>query len=216
MALYPLKLPLWVKNSFPGFVWDLGDKRNAVYLTFDDGPHPEISLWAAEKLGGYGGKGTFFCIGDNVRKHSLTFGALKETQSIGNHTFNHLNGWTTSTKVYFENFEKCESVLDSSSRLFRPPYGRIKSSQARLIRSTHQIIMWDLLSGDFDKRIDPKKNAKQLVQLAKPGSILVFHDSEKAWSNLKEMLPIVLEGLSNRGFSFEAIPMESYTNNNKV
>ena len=151
-------------------------------------------------------KEPFFCIGDNVRKYQETFSLLEKEHRIANHTFNHLSGWTTSTPRYIENLKKCQIQMVHDNGLFRPPYGRIKASQARLIREDYDIIMWDLLSGDFDKRINPKLNSKKIIELAKPGSIIVFHDSVKAWENLKVMLPIVLEGLSKKGFTFGAIP----------
>ena len=203
--IYPIKVPQWVKNIAPGFVWDVPNEENKVFLTFDDGPHPEISPWVKEELEKFNARGTFFCIGDNVTKYPETYSDLKKNHSVGNHTFNHLNGWRTGTNDYILNLEKCSEVMDTNSRLFRPPYGRIRRAQSKLVKENHQIIMWDLLSGDFDKNISPKANAKKLVELVKPGSILVFHDSEKAWNNLRVMLPMVLEGISSKGLIMDKL-----------
>ncbi len=205
MALYPIKIPSWVKRTFSDLTWEIQNPGNQVYLTFDDGPHPEISPWVLDQLESAEALGTFFCIGDNVRKYPDTFQRLRENNMVGNHTFNHLNGWRAKNDLYYQNIESCQRQMGVETKLFRPPYGRIKPSQAKRIAREYRIIMWDLLSGDFDPGINARKNADRLVSLAKPGSIIVFHDSEKAWENLKVMLPIVIRGIKGRGLDLGKI-----------
>jgi peptidoglycan/xylan/chitin deacetylase (PgdA/CDA1 family) len=196
-----------IKKVFRNYIWDIPNVENKIYLTFDDGPIPEITEWVLEELKKFNAKATFFCIGNNIEKHPAVFTKLiNERHSIGNHTFNHLNGWKTSTEKYLENAKRCEvSILDLQSancNLFRPPYGKIKLSQYNKIRKLgYKIIMWDVLSGDYDSSISPQKCLENVLE----GSVIVFHDSIKAFPNLEYTLPRVLENLSRKGFVFEAI-----------
>lgn len=183
---------------FPRRVWAFSRKEPNIYLTFDDGPIPEVTPWVLEQLKKYNAKATFFCIGDNVRKHPDIFNAIiAEGHSIGNHTFHHLNGWKTRTEEYLQDVEAAEvefnkTIFNSNqpSKLFRPPYGKMTSAQAKKITEKgYKIIMWDVLSADFDPTISEEKCLKNVVNNIKPGSIVVFHDSLKAEEKLKYVLP---------------------------
>lgn len=200
-----------IKKVFRNYIWDIPNVENKIYLTFDDGPIPEITEWVLEELKKINAKATFFCIGNNIEKHPTIFTKLtNEGHSIGNHTFNHLNGWKTSTEKYLENAKRCEvsisNLQSANCNLFRPPYGKIKPSQSKKIRkSGYKIIMWDVLSGDYDSSISPQKCLENVLENVRSGSIIVFHDSIKAFPNLEYTLPRVLENLSKKGFVFDAI-----------
>lgn len=185
--------------------------ENKIYLTFDDGPTPEITEWTLQQLKKYNAKATFFCIGDNIKKYPEIFKkVIEEGHSIGNHTFNHLNGWKTSKKDYLENTKKCQSEISSLKsaicNLFRPPYGKIKPSQSKELRKLgYKIIMWDIISYDFDATISKEKCLENILKNVKSGSIIVFHDSIKAFPNLEYTLPKMLEILNKKGFVFAKI-----------
>lgn len=206
MKLHWVKTHWSIKKLFSNYVWDVPNMDNKVYLTFDDGPTPEITQWTLNQLKNYNAKATFFCIGDNVRKYPETFEeVVKEGHSIGNHTFNHLNGWKTNTQDYIENaklFEKeYEKLSAENCQLFRPPYGKITPSQSKTLRRMgYKIIMWDVLSVDFDVTITPEQCLENVLQNVKSGSIIVFHDSVKAFANLEYALPRTLEFLEQKGF----------------
>lgn len=200
-----------IRKVFPNYIWKIQTNEKKVFLTFDDGPTPEITEWVLAQLNKYNAKATFFCIGDNIRKHPEIFQkTISENHSIGNHTFNHLNGWKTNTKGYIENVTVCNSEINNLQsticNLFRPPYGKIKLSQAKkLIRENYKIIMWDIISYDFDKTISKEKCLENVLSNVVPGSIIVFHDSKKAWQNLEYVLPKTLDFLKKKGYSFEKI-----------
>jgi peptidoglycan/xylan/chitin deacetylase (PgdA/CDA1 family) len=199
-----------IKKLFSNYVWDIPNNENKVYLTFDDGPTPEITQWTLNQLKEYNAKATFFCIGDNVRKYPEIFQkVINEGHSIGNHTFNHLNGWKTSTKKYIENTKQCFSTNNlqpTTYNLFRPPYGKIKPSQSKILRKLgYRIIMWDIISYDFDNTISKEKCLENVLKNVKSGSIIVFHDSKKAFTNLEYVLPRTLEFLKEKGFVCEKI-----------
>ena len=183
-----------------------------VYLTFDDGPHPTITPWVLNELKQYGAKATFFCIGQNVVKFGNVYEqVLADGHGVGNHTFHHLNGWKTNSNTYVANVVKAAEVVPST--LFRPPYGKIKMAQARQLRHAingepMKVIMWDVLSADFDGTISPAKCTENVLENVQPGSIVVFHDSEKAFPNLRLTLPEVLSSLKENGYRFEKIPMD--------
>ena len=206
MKLHWVKTHWTIKKLFSNYVWDIPNMENKVYLTFDDGPTPEITQWTLNQLKNYNAKATFFCIGDNVRKFPEAFEeVVKEGHSIGNHTFNHLNGWKTNTQNYIENaklFEKEYGKLSTETcKLFRPPYGKITPSQSKILRKmSYKIIMWDVLSVDFDITITPEQCLQNVLQNVKSGSIIVFHDSVKAFANLEYALPRTLEFLKQKGF----------------
>ena len=203
--MYFVKTPRWLKEVYRNYVWDIPVREKKLFLSFDDGPHPVATPFVLNELAKYNAKGTFFCIGRNVEAHPQIFTKVcKENHSVGNHTHNHLNGWKTSAKEYLENVAEAGNHIHS--RLFRPPYGRIKKQQGRsLLQQGFKVLMWDVLSGDFDKAIRPEKCLQNVVKSAKPGSIVVFHDSEKALANLKFTLPRVLEHFSQQGYQFDAI-----------
>ncbi|WP_298116632.1 polysaccharide deacetylase family protein [Flavobacterium sp.] len=200
-----------IKKLFSNYVWEIPNNENKVYLTFDDGPTPDITEWTLNQLKEYNAKATFFCIGDNVRKYPEIFEkVVNEKHSIGNHTFNHLNGWKTSTSEYIENANRCDKETQNSKletrNLFRPPYGKIKPSQSKILRKLgYKIIMWDIISYDFDATISKEQCLENVLKNVKSGSIIVFHDSKKAFSNLEYTLPRTLKFLKEKGFIFEKI-----------
>jgi peptidoglycan-N-acetylglucosamine deacetylase len=211
MDFYWIKTPRIIKRLFHNQVWDIPNNENKIYLTFDDGPTSEITEWVLEVLKENNIKATFFCIGNNIRQHPQIFEkVIQDGHSIGNHTFNHLLGWKTSTNDYLENIRLCESEISKlksvNYKLFRPPYGKIKPSQSeRLRKSGYKIIMWDVLSADFDKSISPEKCLENATKKVVSGSVIVFHDSLKASVNLKFALPKTIEILKQRGFVFDVI-----------
>ena len=206
-----VKTSYFIKRIFSNYVWDIPNRENKVYLTFDDGPTPEITEWTLEQLKGYNAKATFFCIGNNIHKHPEIFKKIiQENHAIGNHTYNHLKGWETPTAEYIENTKFCQSEIinhnSSITNLFRPPYGKIKPSQSMILRKLgYKIIMWDVLSCDFDQTITPEKCLDNVIKNVKSGSIIVFHDSVKAEQNLKYVLPKTLAFLKEKGFVCEKI-----------
>lgn len=206
-----VKTNKWIKKIFNHLVWDIPNSENKIYLTFDDGPIPEVTEWVLDILKLEDIKATFFCIGDNIKKHPEVYRRiLQEGHQTGNHTFNHLNGWKTRTNHYIENFKLCEtehSKLNTEhSFLFRPPYGKIKPSQSKAIRQFgYKIIMWDVLSYDFDPTISSEKCLENVISNTEQGSIIVFHDSIKAEKNLKYALPKAIQILKNKGFVFDVI-----------
>jgi peptidoglycan/xylan/chitin deacetylase (PgdA/CDA1 family) len=205
--MYTIKTPLLLKRIYPSLVWDIPVKEKVIYLTFDDGPVPEITPFVLHELKKAGAKATFFCIGDNVRKHPEEFREVVGAgHSIGNHTYNHLNGWHTSDKKYLDNIALCKPYFRTN--LLRPPYGRIRSSQIRALKKEYHIIMWDILTGDFDPKLSPEACYRKVIAKTRPGSIVVFHDSIKAFPRLKYVLPKALENWTAAGYRFEAIPGE--------
>ena len=200
--------PFWLKAFFPGFTWHIPTKEKSIFLTFDDGPIPDITENVLELLDKFNAKATFFSIGNNVLKHPGVYEMVRNGgHAIGNHTFNHMNGWKTEDTIYLENIQQCTRQLNLETRLFRPPYGRIKKSQSRVVLRDKQIIMWDVLSGDFSSEISPEICLKKSIQHTHPGSIVLFHDSIKASKNMLYALPRYLEYFTERGYRFEALEM---------
>jgi peptidoglycan/xylan/chitin deacetylase (PgdA/CDA1 family) len=202
--MYLVKSPLLLKWFYSALTWNKSRSQKIIYLTFDDGPVPNVTEFVLNTLKSFKIKATFFCIGDNIVKHPEVFERLKsEGHTIGNHTFNHLNGWKTDDKTYLQNFLTCQDFTQTN--LFRPPYGRIKKSQISSLRSEVpqlEIIMWDVLSGDFDASLSPEKCYQNIINNAENGSIIVFHDSLKAFDRLKYALPKAIEFLLNEGYQF--------------
>ena len=213
MKPYLVKTPKLVQRIFPKRVWAFPNSKDTVYLTFDDGPIPEVTPWVLDELKKYNSKATFFCIGDNVRKHQAIFQRIiSEGHAIGNHTFHHLNGWKSNTEQYEENVLLAETEIKKSlkisirSPLFRPPYGKLTSEQSKnLQRNDYKIIMWDVLSADFDTSISEEKCLQNVLKNIELGSIIVFHDSLKAAKNLKYVLPKVLEVIVQNGWKSKAL-----------
>jgi len=204
---YFIRTPWWLKKLYNRYIWDFSPSQKTIYLTFDDGPHPAATSFVLKELAKYNAKATFFCIGKNVAAHPEIYNRIiAENHAVGNHTHNHLNGWRTNIKQYVENILEAKPYINSM--LFRPPYGKIKSSQVKLLSNLYpgfRIIMWSVLSADFDLTITPDKCLKNVLGNAKSGSIIVFHDSEKAFTNLEYTLPKVLEYFSKKGYAFDKI-----------
>lgn len=197
----------------PSLLWNMPRDSKTIYLSFDDGPHPEITPWVLNLLNDYQAKATFFCVGENISKYPEVFQQLiSEGHSFGNHTQNHLKGWKTSTSQYLENVLKAEAVISRFSenlnhqKLFRPPYGKIKPSQAKRLKLlNYKIVMWDALSADFDPTISDEDCYRNVIENSNAGSIVVFHDSQKASEKLRTVLPRVLEYYSKKGFDFKGL-----------
>ena len=210
-------MSFWVKTNrfikllFPKYVWDIPNDSKKVFLTFDDGPTPEITEWVLEQLQHYNAKATFFCIGNNIEKHPKIFNKIiAQGHAVGNHTFNHLKGWKTPIEEYIENVKLCQSQIPNPKsqipNLFRPPYGKIKPSQSKRLRKLdYKIIMWDIISYDFNQTISKDQCLENVLDNVKPGSIIVFHDSVKAWKNLEYVLPKTLSFLNENGFVCDKI-----------
>ncbi|MEO6406530.1 MAG: polysaccharide deacetylase family protein [Ferruginibacter sp.] len=201
---YFAKTPGWLKMLFPGRTWDIKTTKKELYLSFDDGPHPEITSFVLDELKRYDAKASFFCIGKNVvASPEIYRRILDEGHAVGNHTFKHLNGWKVSNKEYLRDIQEASLYIDS--KLYRPPYGRMTRFQQKLVENKMEVIMWSILSGDFDTSISPERCLSNVLLNIHPGAIIVFHDSEKAFPLLKEVLPKALKYLSERGYVFKAL-----------
>jgi peptidoglycan/xylan/chitin deacetylase (PgdA/CDA1 family) len=205
--MYLVKTPLFAQWLFKKLVWRIVNTKK-VFLTFDDGPVPEATPWVLDLLREEDVKATFFCVGENVSRYPDIYQRIiDEGHSIGNHTYNHLNAWKTDKKTYLSNVNKAKSVIDS--RLFRPPYGKLSPSLSKELEEDYDIIMWDVLSGDFDSNISAKKCLDNVKKNVKEGSIIVFHDSIKAIDKLKYVLPEVIKSCKARGMEFDKIKTTS-------
>jgi peptidoglycan/xylan/chitin deacetylase (PgdA/CDA1 family) len=205
--MYFVKTPAYLKKIFSAMTWDLpaGDKN--LYLTFDDGPTPGVTEFALDALAAAGAKATFFCLGSKAEAHpELMARIAAEGHAIGNHSYSHPNGWKTRDAEYLSDVERAAAVIPS--RLFRPPYGRIKITQIEALRSQYHIVMWDVIGGDFDEDISRERCLQNMLDNAKPGSIIVLHDSPKSAEKMKYALPRVLEHFSQQGYSFVTVPVE--------
>lgn len=201
--MYLVKTPLFAQWLFKKLVWKIVDARK-VFLTFDDGPVPEATPWVLDVLRDAGIKATFFCVGENVEKYPEIYQRiLDEGHSVGNHTHNHLNAWRTDREAYVSNVEQAAEVIDS--KLFRPPYGKLSKHLTSKINEDYDIIMWDVLSGDFDSNISAEKCLTNVTTSAKEGSIIVFHDSVKAIDKLKYVLPRVIEYFQSKNIEMGQI-----------
>ena len=202
--MYFVKTPWWLKQFYPSLTWHIATNKKELFLTFDDGPHPLATPYVLDTLQEFGAKATFFCIGKNVEQYADLYQRISnEGHAIGNHTYNHLNGWKSTDIEYLGNIETAASVIDSN--LFRPPYGRIKKTQARQLIPRFKIIMWDVLSGDFDISLSPEKSLHNVVHHSRPGSIIVLHDSQKAFRIVQDILPKVLHHFAGQGYTFSPI-----------
>jgi peptidoglycan/xylan/chitin deacetylase (PgdA/CDA1 family) len=206
-GLFLSTTPWWLRKLFPGAVWDIKTGEKIIYLSFDDGPHPQITPFVLEALKKYDAKATFFCIGDNVKKFPAAYRqVIDEGHAVGNHTMHHLNGWKTKDEVYLEDITNAKNYIESS--LFRPPYGRIKRSQLRQLSSANyrlSTVMWSVLAGDWLASLTPEKCFEQVKNNIYPGCIVVFHDSEKAYERMQYALPKVLAHFSKLGYRFKSI-----------
>lgn len=204
--MYFIKSPFWLKKIYNKYTWDIPDHHNHVYLTFDDGPHAVATPFVLQQLYNFNAKATFFCIGKNIVNHPDLYQKIIDAgHTTGNHTHNHLNGWKTDNEIYINNTLQASQYIHST--LFRPPYGRIRFSAAKSLIKDHgfTIIMWDVLSADFDTTISPEKCFQNVIKKVMPGSIIVFHDSAKAFNNLQYALPKVLEYFTQKNFVFKSI-----------
>jgi peptidoglycan/xylan/chitin deacetylase (PgdA/CDA1 family) len=200
---YPVKTPWWLKLLYRRCTWQMPGKEKVLYLTFDDGPHPFATPFVLDELKKYNAKATFFCIGKNVFENRKIYERIiTEGHQTGNHTHNHLDGWATKNETYLQDIAAASGQIRSS--LFRPPYGRIKRAQIKLLQQ-YKIIMWTVLSGDFDKKLAREKCAANVTRNAESGAVVVFHDSEKAFENMRYALPVVLEYFTRKGYRFEAL-----------
>lgn len=197
----PRIVNLLTKNNL---VWKVPTDEKRIFLTFDDGPIEELTPWVLDVLQEYKAKATFFCVGDNVQKNPDIFKRIvNEKHTVGNHTFNHLNGWKNKLDDYVENIEEFQKYLETD--LFRPPYGKLKPKQIKKLKEDYSIIYWTVLSGDFDENLKPEKCLHRIKKKTKAGSIIVFHDNMKAYPRIKYALPKYLEHFSQLGYSFDAL-----------
>ncbi|MEO8110082.1 MAG: polysaccharide deacetylase family protein [Ginsengibacter sp.] len=206
---YFVKTPWLLKKLYPGCVWKINTREKILYLTFDDGPHPEVTPFVLDELKKYKAFATFFCIGNNVKKYPGHYqDIIEDGHRIANHTFDHLNGWKTADNFYLENIAKAAKIIDSN--LFRPPYGKITKFQLEALKGNRfnlRTIMWSVLSGDFDEKLSEENCYLNVINNSGPGSIIVFHDSQKAFTRLRYALPRILEYFSGAGYQFKLIPL---------
>jgi peptidoglycan/xylan/chitin deacetylase (PgdA/CDA1 family) len=194
----------FLKKFYPRSIWNLGRQEKVLYLTFDDGPIPELTEWVLDELKKFQAKATFFCVGANILKHHSIFEKVKQAgHTVANHTMFHSNGFKNTVSDYLKESDECRKLVNN--QLFRPPYGKIRSRQYKaLIERGYKIIFWDVISYDYEK-ISPKECAAKVIRNCRNGSIVLFHDNIKAEHNMKYALPLVLKYFSEKGFRFEAI-----------
>ena len=208
---YIHKTPAWLKYLYPSLTWDRSEHPDKViYLTFDDGPIPEVTEFVLDTLDHFEAKATFFCVGENIEKHqSVASAVLERGHLIGNHTHNHIKGWNTSNEKYADNIRLCDAAIEglgiSNNNYFRPPYGRIGPGQIKMIKSDYEIVMWDVLTGDYNSALSANAIFKSVTKVTQPGSIVLFHDSIKAYPRMKEVLPDYLSYFSERGYTFKTL-----------
>jgi peptidoglycan/xylan/chitin deacetylase (PgdA/CDA1 family) len=225
MYFYWVKTTSLIKRFFSNYIWDIPNSKKTVYLTFDDGPTPDISYWILDQLREHEIKATFFCVGENLKRHpEVAERILQEGHIIANHTFTHPNGWTTNTEKYIEDALLCEeeirkqvAVFSSRSetenrslttKLFRPPYGKLSPSQSTILRKMgYKIIMWDVLAADFLEEVSKEECLDNVINNATSGSIIIFHDNPKAFRDLEYTLPKAIEFLKEKGYKFDKIQM---------
>ncbi|MBK6860079.1 MAG: polysaccharide deacetylase family protein [Saprospiraceae bacterium] len=196
--------PRFLQSMFSELLWRVESQRPELFLTFDDGPIPDVTPWVLEQLEEFDAKASFFCVGQNIERFPAIFNQIiDQGHTIGNHTYNHLSGWCTDNPTYFQNVQKGAKI--SGSNLFRPPYGRLRPSQTRFLKRHYQIVMWDVLSGDFDPNLSAEACFSNVIKNTQPGSIIVFHDSLKSAKKLYEVLPRILEYYSLLGYQFKAL-----------
>lgn len=189
--------PKFLKRLMPSLLWDM-EGEDDVFLTFDDGPTPGVTEWVLDALSKYDAKATFFCLGKNVEQYpDLYQKIIDEGHKVGNHTYSHQKGWSMSVERYIEDVDFANQYIHSD--LFRPPYGRIKPAQARMLSERYHIIMWDILSQDYSNLISPRKCLRNVTKHVRSGSIVVFHDSGKSFRNLRYALPRALDHISKMG-----------------
>lgn len=201
--MFKYRIPHVLIRLFSSCTWKVNTRDKELYLTFDDGPHPQITPWVLQQLQAYNAKATFFCVGENVQKFPEIYAQILAGQhAVGNHTMQHMKGWKVSKQAYLDNILQASSYIQSN--LFRPPYGQIKWSQLRALSKQYKIVMWSLLSRDYDKHLAISESLTAM-KLASAGDIIVFHDSEKAFEQLKQLLPPLLAYYQEQGFEMKAL-----------
>lgn len=205
--MIPVRPPYILQKCLSSILWKVDVNQKILYLTFDDGPIPHVTPFVIDLLAKYNAKATFFCIGDNVKKHPHIYNELlSQNHTTGNHTFNHLNGWGTNDEAYLNNIKMAAQLINSN--YFRPPYGRIKPSQMRLINGNYKIVLWDVLSKDYKQSLSGLQCFNNVKHNARPGSVVLFHDSIKAFARLKVALPLTLKYFTDEGYIFKALPQK--------
>jgi peptidoglycan/xylan/chitin deacetylase (PgdA/CDA1 family) len=213
--MIPTRTPFILPLLYPSLIWRVDSEKKELYLTFDDGPVAGPTEFVLDVLAKSQSKATFFCIGDNVRKYPHVFNRiLNSGHTVGNHTFNHLNGWKTETTPYVQNISLCEDVFDKftpgrtprASHLFRPPYGKITKNQIRIL-GHYKIVMWDVLSHDYNMSLGPESCLRRSISATRNGSIIVFHDSLKAERNMTFALPRFIDHFMEKGYVFKSLPI---------
>ena len=200
-----IRLPQFLNWFFPSALWRVSTNGDEIFLTFDDGPVPEVTPWVLDLLKKENIKACFFCVGENVKRHPEIYQRiLDEGHQVGNHTFNHLQGLKTEDSQFFKNTALAAKYIKSD--YFRPPHGWMRHSQYEQINNTYQIVMWDIISGDYRSDITPRKVSKNVLNTVRRGSIIVFHDSYKAQKNMTKALPVVIRKLKKRGYVFGKLP----------
>ncbi len=210
--MYLKKIPDFLQRYYKQYRWSFPTEEKVVYLTFDDGPTPEITSWVMDQLDKYQAKATFFLVGDQVRRYpGLVHELIDQGHAIGNHTQSHVDGWQMGLKPYLREFLRCKrSIMEYTgrqTRLFRPPYGRLTHTKAKYIARDHDIIMMDVIAGDFDRSLSAKDCVQNVISKTQRGSIVVMHDSQKAWPRLEHALVPILAHFYEQGFRFETIPV---------
>lgn len=210
------RLPEVMQRWLPGTIWQGPAAGRVVYLTFDDGPIPEETPWVLDQLAAYDAKAVFFCVGENLERYpNVARQVLAAGHRLGNHTHRHLSGWSTSRGEYFNDIARCQETLialqPEGPYLFRPPYGRISPALNRVLQPGYRIVMWDVLTCDYERNYDSERCLRDALRLTRPGSIVVFHDSIKASRNLRYVLPRYLAALAAEGYRFELIGSEKAT-----
>ncbi|WP_262249186.1 polysaccharide deacetylase family protein [Parapedobacter soli] len=199
--MYTVRPPIILPWLYPTLTWHRNRDEKRIFLTFDDGPIPDVTPFVINTLKNYQIRATFFCVGENIKKHPDLFERLLESgHRIGNHTYNHLNGWKTPDDIYLRNVDQCHQL--TGTNLFRPPYGRARRSQYKQLRQAYEIIMWDVLSGDFDVNLSPDKCLLNVLRHTQNGSIVVFHDNIKATPRITYTLPRAIEHWLGQGYGF--------------
>lgn len=202
--MFNLSPPKFFTDLFPGLTWRYPENGNKVYITFDDGPTEAITPWVLDTLKQHNAKATFFCLGKKVEMHPEIFERIKaEGHAVGNHSYSHLKGWENGTGQYVQDIDLANDIIGST--LFRPPYGRIKTNQVRILKKRYKIIMWSLLSMDYSRWVTPRRCAKIVLNNLRTGSIIVFHDSKKAEKNMKRALVKLLKEVKRRGWEFGVV-----------
>ena len=201
-----IKPPKIIRKLFPTFIWNFPDEKDGIFLTFDDGPRPEVTPWVLDLLDKYNAKATFFCIGKNVEMFPQLFEEIKRRgHAVGNHSYSHVKGWGMNTGDYVRDIDIAGDMIKSN--LFRPHYARIGHNQARVLHERYHTIMWNIISRDYNRNISGEACARNVIPYIEPGAIIVFHDSIKCSPNLFVALPQVLEAIKEKGLVCKRIEL---------